>query len=150
MFIVCKAPQGQGIWRTCGWFPCGGLKWGSLCDESYCLEMLPLSTERRVIWGWSSDLLTLVFSLSTFTGGGCDLCWSTLNVVFTLGSILFYFIYLFILQCHYYIIWDLLGQIWCNLVFLFYFIVSLLCRTYFIIFSFFLFLSLLEHIICFF
>jgi len=38
-FIVGKAPQGQGIWRTCGRFPCGDLKRGSLCDESYCLEI---------------------------------------------------------------------------------------------------------------
>ncbi len=89
-FIVWKAPQGQGIWRTCGWFPCGGLKRGSLCDESCCLEMSSLSTERRVIWSWSSDLLTLVYSSLTYLDCWClgsDVCQSTLYAVCTLGSI---------------------------------------------------------------
>ncbi len=76
-FIVWKAPQGQGIWRTCGWFPCGGLKRGSLCDESCCLGISSLSTERRVIWSWSSDLLTLVYSSWTYLNCWCffsDVC----------------------------------------------------------------------------
>lgn len=63
---------------------------------------------------------------------------TTWYTVFTLGSVLFYFIDLL---CHYYVVWDLLGQTWCNLVFLFYFILDInilysctvfavLCNTY--------------------
>ncbi len=96
--------------RTCGWFPCGGLKRGSLCDESCCLEISSLSTERRVIWSWSSDLLTLVYSSWTYLN-----CWCFFfRCLLELGSIqvAFYFICLIYFLLYFYCtVWDFLNVI---------------------------------------